>query len=107
MRNFLTQVLRGLGRMIRAFFYLLWEILQEVGRGIGRLLYLILEGIGQGLAVFLRRLIPAIAGVAGFWLVFKYQPELFESLLALGIIILGIWIVIRPLRRRPRSKRGN
>ena len=95
MRNFLVRALRGLGRGFLAVLNLLWDILQEVGRGVGRLLFLVLEGIGRGLADFLRRLAPWVAGGALAIGIFKYQPELAEAGLTIIIMMAGIWLMVR------------
>ena len=60
----------------------------------------ILHGAGQGLANLLRRVTPYIAGVGGLGALYVLQPDLLGSILMLGIVCLGIWVMIRPIVRR-------
>ena len=100
MNNFL----RWLGRASQTLFGFLWTILQEVGRGLGRLCFLILEGIGHGIASALRVAAPYLIGSGVLWYVFTYQPELFNGILTLAIMAFGLRLIVgKTFGRRNRK----
>ena len=94
MKRFFSAIFNGLQRVFLAVLRLLWTVLQELVRGLGRLCFLILEGIGHGLASTLRFSAPYIVGGGTLWYIFKYQPELFTQALTIAIMALGFKVMV-------------
>ncbi len=98
MRNFFLRTLRVLGNF-------LWNLLQETGRGLGRLFFLTLESLGHGMARILRFLAPWVLGVGVLWYSLEYQPELFNKILTLFIMAWGFKIMVGGLLPKKQGGR--
>ena len=105
MTQFFSAILGGLQRFFLAILRFSGTILQESGRGLGRLCFLIFEGIGHGLARVLRFSAPYLIGGGTLWYVSKYQPEFFVQALALVIMVLGFKVMMKGIFGKKSKKK--
>lgn len=92
--NAIRAIGRGLAAVGLAILRLFWEAFSEIVRGISR-------GTGD----VLRRAMPWVIGAGVVWGLLVFAPETLAYLVAIGIMIYGMWIMISGFFPAPKKKK--
>jgi len=79
---------------------LLW-----LGRLLGQVVGILLTNLAHGLGHLLRQTIPYIVGGGMVWGLWVYRPQLFEHILTLAIMVVGLgWFAKSVIFPRKKGK---
>lgn len=101
----MQRFLRGVGRLLSWFATMLWQTVVALVRGIGEGILHTVHRASAGLGRLIGRALPLVLGAGGLYWLILHRPDIANTLITLGVCVVGLWIIIRGIRKKPERRR--